>query len=251
MDSYNAKSCSALEKPFYRPVEAALRWCNLLNLEHPILAATGALVLPPAHAFPQYPCLRLNAEKIFDAIENGELPHGRNGRTVATSEHVAADKLTVRHTDLKAWMAKHCPDQKPKFLFDEIERNTHAMYNAETFHALQAEKDAAKATIEVARQWAEKKVEELNSVRAERDVLAAQIKALDPLTTNERNSLLRLVIGMAMKGYTHDPAASKNTAPKDIADDLAALGMTITDDTVRKYLKLAADTVLPAKPRQP
>lgn len=251
MDTYNAKSCSALEKPFYRPVEASLRWCGLIKLEADILTVTGALVLPPASAFPQYPCLRANAEKIFDAIENGEIPHGRNGRTVPTHEHVAADKLTVRHTDLKTWMAQHYPDQKPQFLFDEVERTTHAAYNAETFQALKAERDAAKATIEDARIWAVGKVEEVKSLRTERDSLAAQIKAFDPLTTTERSTLQKLVIGMAIKGYTHDPAASKSTAPKEIADDMAALGMTITDDTVRKYLKQAADTVLPVNRRQP
>lgn len=72
-----------------------------------------------------------------------------------------------------------------------------------------------------------------------------------PLGTTERATLLKLVIGMAIKGYNHDPAASKSTSPKEIADDLAALGMTITDDTVRKYLKQAALTVLPTKPPQP
>ena len=76
-------------------------------------------------------------------------------------------------------------------------------------------------------------------------------KALDkPLANNERNTLLKLVIGMAIKGYNYDPAASKSTTPKEIADDLAGLGMTITDDTVRKYLKQSADTVLPKKQRQ-
>ena len=71
------------------------------------------------------------------------------------------------------------------------------------------------------------------------------------LTTTETNSLLKLVIGMAIKGYAHDPAASKSTSPKEIADDLAQLGIAITDDTVRKHLKKAAATVLPAKPFQP
>ena len=71
-----------------------------------------------------------------------------------------------------------------------------------------------------------------------------------PLSTTERNTLLKLVIGMAMKGYSHDPAAGKSTAPKEIADDLAELGISISDDTVRKYLKQAADAALPAKPRQ-
>lgn len=72
-----------------------------------------------------------------------------------------------------------------------------------------------------------------------------------PLGTTERNTLMKLVIGMAIKGYNHDPTASKSTAPKEIADDLALLDMKIDTDTVRKHLKRAADTVLPAKPRQP
>lgn len=71
-----------------------------------------------------------------------------------------------------------------------------------------------------------------------------------PLSTTERNTLLKLVIGMAVKGYSFDPAASRSATPKEIADDLAALGIAFTDDTVRKYLKQAANTVLPGKPRQ-
>ena len=94
-------------------------------------------------------------------------------------------------------MAKHYPDQKPEFLFDEVERNTHAMYNAETFRALQAERDAAKAIIEVARQWAEKNVEELNSLRSERDALAAQVQEIDPLDPRERTTLLIIIAALA------------------------------------------------------
>ncbi|MFN4266001.1 MAG: hypothetical protein ACK4F8_09690 [Aquabacterium sp.] len=65
------------------------------------------------------------------------------------------------------------------------------------------------------------------------------------LSTTERNTLLKLVIGMAVKCYVYDPKASKSTTPKEIADDLAGLGISITDDTVRKYLKEAAQTFLP------
>jgi hypothetical protein len=71
-----------------------------------------------------------------------------------------------------------------------------------------------------------------------------------PLLTTERNTLLKLVIGMAVNGYAHDPSASKSTAPKEIADDLAQLGISMDSDTVRKYLKEAANTVLPANPRK-
>ena len=83
----------------------------------------------------------------------------------------------------------------------------------------------------------------------DKDAGPEQIEKDRPLGTTERNNLLKLVIGMAVKGYSHDPAALKSTASKEIADDLAALGVSITDETVRKYLKQAA-SVLPAKPMQ-
>jgi len=67
-----------------------------------------------------------------------------------------------------------------------------------------------------------------------------------PLLNTERNTLLKLVIGMAIKGYSHDPTASKSKAPKEIADDLLSLGIDVSDDTVRKYLKQAATIALPA-----
>ena len=71
-----------------------------------------------------------------------------------------------------------------------------------------------------------------------------------PLGSKERDTLLRLVIGMAIDGYGHDPKASRSNTPKELADIMVEQGMSISDDTVRKYLKLAADTVLPGKPPQ-
>ena len=113
MDTYNEKSCNALEKPYYQPIEAALRWCGLASHESEILKATGDSVLPPVSAFPRWPCLRANAEKILEAMECGELTISRDGRPVPAGDHVARHRRTVRHADLKAWMSKHYPDQKP------------------------------------------------------------------------------------------------------------------------------------------
>jgi len=102
MDSYDAKSCSALEKPYYRPIEAALRWCQLTEHESEILKKTGTDLFPSITAFPQWPCLRTNAEKIYEAIQNGELAGCRDGRRVAIDDHVNKERLTILHTDLKA-----------------------------------------------------------------------------------------------------------------------------------------------------
>jgi len=71
-----------------------------------------------------------------------------------------------------------------------------------------------------------------------------------PLGTSERVTMHKLMIGMAVKGYRYDPIAVKSPSPKEIADDLAELGISIDPDTVRKYLREAAAAVLPAKVRQ-
>jgi hypothetical protein len=69
-----------------------------------------------------------------------------------------------------------------------------------------------------------------------------------PLGTTERNTLLKLVIGMAIKGYGYDPQAKRSDIPKSIENDLVQLGIAITDDTVRKWLNEAANAVLPQIP---
>jgi len=197
MDTYDAKSCSALEKPYYRPIEAALRWCNLTAHEMDILQTTGVSLLPPAHAFPQWPCLKANAEKIVDAIQNNELTKGREGRPITPGEPVAKEKITVRHTELKEWMAKHYPDQKPAFLFDEVERTTHAVINADSFRALQVDRDALKARIEKAEEWSKKIIAEKKELQSKNDLLSEQIKTFDPLDPRERHTLLIIIAALA------------------------------------------------------
>ena len=70
------------------------------------------------------------------------------------------------------------------------------------------------------------------------------------LGKRERETLLKIVVGMAIKGYAYNPNSAKNTATKDIATDLAGLGINVSDDTVRKYLREAVSTVLPATASQ-
>lgn len=64
------------------------------------------------------------------------------------------------------------------------------------------------------------------------------------VSTRERSTLLKLVIGMAMEGYKYSPEAARSGAVTEIAGDLAKHGLDVSDDTVRKYLHEAAKTVL-------
>lgn len=223
MENYNPKSCNALEKPFYRPIEAALRWCELINHEAEILERVGSELLPPIGAFPRWGCLRANAEKILDATLNGDLVYGRDGRTVSPGDHVAKERMTIRHTDLKAWMLKHYPDQKPKFLFDEVERNTHASYNAATFAALQAERDAARAEIEKARARAKSQFEKMSALQHERTAMEATIEKMKAPGARAETTYLNIIGGLLdlMLGTT--PGGQKGSAYQSQAAIISAL----------------------------
>jgi hypothetical protein len=196
MNEYDAKSCSTLEKPYYKPIEAALRWCNLIQHEVVILQTTGDDLLPKISAFPQWACLRKNAEKIYDAILNGELAHGRDGRTVSKGEHVKNERLTIRHTDLKVWMSKHYPDQKPAFLFDDLERTTHSSINADSFRALQVDRDAARAELVMASKWAGETQKKLSELQGERDSLAAMVEKNNAPGPRAETSYLNIIGGL-------------------------------------------------------
>ena len=67
-----------------------------------------------------------------------------------------------------------------------------------------------------------------------------------PLGTRERESLLKLLVGMAIGGYGFDPSASRSEQVTAIASDLAEQGIPLDVDTVRKWLKAAAE-LLPGR----
>lgn len=67
-----------------------------------------------------------------------------------------------------------------------------------------------------------------------------------PLHTKERETLLKLIIGMAVSGYKFNPKAKRNEATSDIVGDLDENGIALDPDTVRKWLKEASE-LLPAE----
>lgn len=131
-------------KVFYRPIEAAIRWCKLLRFESQILSKLGSKKIPGQDDFPRWPMLRLNTERIFDALWNGDLAYGKSGITTDDPSLLDDPALTVRHVDLKSWMSIFYPDQKPEFLFDAVERQLHPAIGVETIQMLIAEREALK-----------------------------------------------------------------------------------------------------------
>ena len=58
-----------------------------------------------------------------------------------------------------------------------------------------------------------------------------------PLGTRERDTLLKMILGMAVAGYGYDPLASKSSTVKEIHDDLIRQGLNLDQDTIRNKLR--------------
>ncbi len=143
---WESDSCDevrAYYSAYYIPQAAAL-WCGVpVEVLGQILSQateTGRNV----YAHPKISCLEPRCRAIHDAIDNDKIPCGRDGkgRRLESEDLVASERRTVSRQDLKEWIAKEFPSDKPDFLFDEIERKTHSSINAESFRALQADRDA-------------------------------------------------------------------------------------------------------------
>ncbi len=59
------------------------------------------------------------------------------------------------------------------------------------------------------------------------------------LSDKERSSLLKMIIGMAIEGYRYDPTAKRGPTASEIASDLQLLGISLDEDTIRRWLKEA------------
>lgn len=72
---------------------------------------------------------------------------------------------------------------------------------------------------------------------------AAAAENAATLGTRERDTLLKILIGMAVMGYKYTPGTARSGIAVEIESDIAELGLSVSDDTVRKYLKQAEQLV--------
>jgi hypothetical protein len=94
-----------------------------------------------------------------------------------------------------------------------------------------------------------RRVKDLESDVAKRDAEISRLEnILDEksntkvnLLERERRTVLKLIITMAAAGYKYDYKSSRTQAASEIAGDAHRLGLSIDEDTVRKWLKEAAE----------
>lgn len=209
---WETDSCEAVQAYFTVypvPVAAAL-WCGIPpeDVEESLSISTQSS--RGVYKHPYIRCLEPRCRAIHDAIEKGLLPCSReNGKVV--EEHVANERRHVSRQHLKDWIASQFPSDKPAFLFDEIERNTHAAINADSFRALQADRDALKARVEKAAEEYRKLRSERDVLVAERDALAEQIKNPQDPGPRAQTTYLNIIGAMVTLVLGKSPAGKPNS----------------------------------------
>ncbi|WLH65146.1 hypothetical protein [Pseudomonas sp. FP2300] len=189
---YEPKGLSPIEKLFYRPIEAAIRWCDLIAHETEILQFEWDMPDRLRHAFPQWPRLYANLEKILDAIRNQEIPYGALGITVPPGIQIDPRLLTVRHSDLKRWMLYYHPDQRPSFLFHKNVADQETIHYS-TYLILQADRDALQIQLKATEAKLQSLISDLNATGMELESLRVLAENKQQLSDNSRASFLNVI----------------------------------------------------------
>lgn len=203
----SSRKVNPYAKIFYRPIDAALRWCNLVRFETQILQAAWSYPKELKLLFPQWPCLQNNTELIYDAIRNGELPYGCFGISVPPGTSVEPNLLTVRHSDLRQWLTVYYPDQRPSFLFASC-GDTQGKISLDVYFALQAERDALlreRDTLQRQRQDVEA---DLRALGLEQENLKSMVSSQERLSERSEQTYLQ-IIGALLNIFLDSSPAGK------------------------------------------
>ncbi|MEZ2721904.1 hypothetical protein ACBP46_10785 [Paenalcaligenes hominis] len=108
--------------------------------------------------------------------------------------------------------------------------------------------DLCMVSLEGADEKTEEAYRDIERLRAENNILKTenfQLKADDEINPREKETLYKLIAGMAIDGYRHNPVGRSGTV-KEVEGALATLGIPLGERTIRKHLNAAIDC-LPTK----
>ncbi|KAB0466568.1 hypothetical protein HX787_28580 [Pseudomonas tolaasii] len=202
-------------KTFYRPIEVAIRWCDLLHLEAQIVSEADHLLLQRGYTH-SYPCIQQKLEILWDAIRHQELPYGCLGVTVSSSEHVEPALLTIRHTDLKNWFTQFLSGEKPAFLFNDLERKSVLPETSDTYNFLLTEIEIYKIKQARTQSLLLELQEERDSLREKNIALTSELCVRGkPSERSQKNylrligALLKLMLGKSPGGRSYSTLTSQ------------------------------------------
>jgi hypothetical protein len=180
-------NCEAMRAHYaiYSIPKAAALWCGVPDDLTEKIVQEATQLSPSGFGrsvwkHPSVPCLEARSRAIAEACEAGELLHGRDdGKTVDSNDHVAWERRHFFGRELKKWMEKAFPNEKPAFLFDDIERNSHTAISADAYRVLKAEHDKLEKRLENTKSEFKNLRQEKEAIESERDSLKSIVDMLN------------------------------------------------------------------------
>lgn len=189
---------------YYRPIDAAILWSNLAAYETEILHVALNMPEQLLKRFPQWPFLHAYTERIYDAIACQELPATYLGHPIVVGRDLERAFITVRHSDLRMWVARYYPDDKPDFLFSKDTDHTRCV-SLVAHLAQQAELEAARSELNKLRQNYSSVQLQLQTLAQDHQDLASDLAQLG--APSEGSTLVFYVIIGALLDVTIGKAA--------------------------------------------
>ena len=219
---YIPKNYNPYAKVYYRPIEAALRWCNLMAHEAEVLEASWHSSAMLSEIFPQWPCLHANAERIRDAIHHGELPCGCFGMPASISATDDYNHVTVRHTDLRLWMSRYYPDERPAFLFGQSHDQQGAI-SIGSYLALQADRDALQLQVKSLESSYQQILDELRAAGLEKENIHDLLKANSKVSDRSETAYLHIIGALVSLFLDRSPSGKPHSVFRSQAAIVDAL----------------------------
>lgn len=223
MVNYDKDNCEAFQKYFayYTVAQMAMLWCGI---EPPDFDEVLDECSYPRRGIPKHPyigCLEHRAAAIMDAIDANELAVGRDGKGHSISEdHVAPERRTLLMKDFKEWLLATFPNEKPKLIFDEIERNAHSSITVEAYQTLLADRDHLKVRITKAESIFKEQKNRIEALEGENNSLKHMVNgAIGTIDGRSEKSYLNIIGGLLHLMLGTSPSGKKHS----IFDNQAAI----------------------------
>lgn len=186
------------------PVAAAL-WCKIPPLEVQKYLDEAIEVTPGVWRHSSVKCLEVKCRAMHSAIVAGVLPTSRENGAIAT-DHVSPARRHVSRQHLKDWIMKEFPGSKPDFLFDELERKSHTAINTDTYHSLQADRDALCTENEKLRSLNLERTSERDALREENYSLRERVEKNNQPSLRSETTYLNIIGGLLDLMLSNSPS---------------------------------------------
>ncbi|UOZ19243.1 protein kinase [Enterobacter asburiae] len=134
--------------------------------------------------------------------------------------------------DFKEWLIKTFPNEKPKLIFDDIERNTHSSITVEVYQTLLADRDHLQVRINKAEEVFREQKRRIESLEGENASLKNMVeKGVGGMDGRSERSYLNVIGGLISIMLSKSPGGQRYS----IFDNQSAIIQTLLGHYVGKY----------------